>query len=335
MTRRDTDTTLMLFLATSFITLSHLDAFVPDPRIATGGAIGNAFFFFLSGFGLAKSLNADPGGARPSLPAYLRKRFLRLYPAAWIVACAMLVTGMVTFTGIGDLAKIFIWPTPFWFISAVVVFYVPIFFLARLAPAGIALAMAALVVPYLFFYSQLDLSQFVVEGDDHFKWINYFGITLTGCLVARLNLTPTPSVGAVALLAMSLLAFLVTKLTVFRFDVGYLQFLMHVWLYPIVCASFHIFASEAVLRPLRATPLFPAIALLAGLTLEIYLTLSGWLYWLEDQNYPFDHAVLLALALGPLLVFALVTRWLSQRLTAVVSRLLQPEARLMDPNRTA
>ena len=53
MTRRTTDTTLMLFMATVLITLSHLDAFVPDPRIATGGAIGNSLFFFLSGYGLA------------------------------------------------------------------------------------------------------------------------------------------------------------------------------------------------------------------------------------------------------------------------------------------
>ena len=76
-------------------------------------------------------------------------------------------------------------------------------------------------------------------------------------------------------------------------------------------------------------------ALLAGLTLEIYLSLTGWLYWLEDQNYPFGHAVLLLLALAPLVVFAWITRWLSRRLTAGVSRLLHPDAGLMDHNRTA
>lgn len=324
MTRRHTDTTLMLFLATAFITLSHLDAFVPDPRIATGGAIGNAFFFFLSGFGLTMSLNAPADGARPSLLNYLRKRFLRLYPAAWIVACALLATSMIGITGVVDLAKIFVWPTPFWFISAVVVFYVPVFFLARLAPRYLVMAMAALLVPYAIFYSQLDLSEFVVEGDDYFKWINYFGITLMGCLVARLNRPPAFSLLAVAALGASLLLFLATKLTVFRYDLGHLQFLMHVWLYPIVYFSFRIFASETVLRPLRATPIFPAIALLAGLTLEIYLCLTGWLYWLEDQNYPFDYAVLLLLALVPLLVFALATQWLSRRLTAGASRLLDP-----------
>ena len=143
-------------------------------------------------------------------------------------------------------------------------FYVPIFYLARLQPAGIAMALAALVVPYVFFYSQLDLSQFVVEGPDYFKWINYFGITLMGCLVARLKLTPAFSLFTVAALLVSLLLFLATKLTLFRHDMGHLQFLFHVWLYPIVFFSFHILSSEAVLKPLRATPLFPAIALLAA-----------------------------------------------------------------------
>lgn len=326
MTRRTTDTTLMLFMATVLITLSHLDAFVPDPRIATGGAIGNSLFFFLSGYGLALSLNAaGTDTSQPSLLAYLGKRLSRLYPAVFIVACAMLVTHQIGIASLTDLVAVFVWPTPFWFISAVVVFYLPIFYLARLQPAGIAMALAALVVPYVFFYSQLDLSQFVVEGPDYFKWINYFGITLMGCLVARLKLTPTFSLFTVAALLMSLLLFLATKLTLFRYDMGHLQFLFHVWLYPIVFFSFHILSSEAVLKPLRATPLFPAIALLAGLTLEIYLTQTAWIHWLEAQHYAFGHTVLLLMALVPVLVFSVLTRWLARRMTTGASHLFHKQ----------
>lgn len=325
MTRRPTDTTLMLFMATCLITLSHLDNFVPDPRIATGGAIGNALFFFLSGFGLTMSLNAGgSGGAEPSLLAYLRKRVLRLYPAALLVACVMLAVGMIGITTPADLVKTFIWPTPFWFISAVMAFYVPIFYLARLQPRGIAIAMGLLLIPYAIFYSQLDLSRFVVEGDDYFKWINYFGITLMGCLVARLQLRPELSLAAIAGLALSLLAFLVAKLTVFRFDLGELQFVFHVLLYPIIFFSYQVLAAETVVRPLRAMPFYPAIALLAGLTLEIYLTQTAWIHWLEAQNYPYSHAVLLPLAVVPLVVFSVLTQWLSNRMAHGVSRLLPP-----------
>lgn len=322
MAHRHTDTTLMLFLATALITLSHLDAFVPDPRIATGGAIGNSFFFFLSGYGLTMSLQAAGQDASfPSLLAYLGKRFTRLYPAAILVACAMLATHQIGIAGMADLVAVFVWPTPFWFISAVVVFYVPVFYLARLGATGIATAMALLLVPYVFFYSQLDLSTFVVEGPDRFKWINYFGITLMGCLVARLNLTPQLSPVTVAGLFVGLLSFLVTKLTLFRFDLGHLQFVFHLLLYPIVFFSYQVFASEAVLKPLRATPLFPAIALLAGLTLEIYLTQTAWIHWLETQELALHHAVLLLIALVPVLVFSLLTQWLTRRMTAGVSRL--------------
>ncbi len=332
MTHRDTDTTLMLFLATALITLSHLDAFVPDPRIATGGAIGNSLFFFLSGFGLAKSLNAATADAPPpSLMAYLRKRVVRLYPAVLIVACTMLAIGMVRVNGLTDLAAVFVWPTPFWFVSAVMAFYLPVFYLARLRPAGIATAMALLLVPYGFFYGQLDLSTFVVEGRgndftwaNHFKWINYFGITLLGCLVARLQLTPRLTPSSVATLLISLLLFLVAKLTVFRFDMGHLQFVFQALLYPIVYGCFQVFASEALLKPLRATPVFPFIALLGGLTLEIYLTQTAWIRWLEAQDTPYGHLVLLLLALVPLLVFSLLTRWLSNRMTASATRLFQP-----------
>lgn len=321
-TRRQTDTTLMLFLATVLITLSHLDPFVPDPRITTGGAIGNSLFFFLSGYGLAMSLNATGSDASlPSLLAYLRKRLLRLYPAVLIVAGAMLVAGRIDITGIADFAAVFLWPTPFWFISAVVVFYIPVFYLARLKPTGIAMAMALLVIPYIFFYSQLDLSKFVVEGRDYFKWINYFGITLLGCLVARLKLTPRFSVFTVAGLLVSLLLFLVSKLTVFKYDVGYMQFLFHVWMYPIIYFSFQVFSSETVLQKIRATPVFPAIALLAGLTLEIYLTQTAWIRWLETQDFGLHYAVVLVIALVPVLIFSILTRWLANRMTAGTSRL--------------
>lgn len=321
-TRRQTDTTLMLFLATVLITLSHLDPFVPDPRITTGGAIGNSLFFFLSGYGLAMSLNATGSDASlPSLLAYLRKRLLRLYPAVLIVAGAMLVAGRIDITGIADFAAVFLWPTPFWFISAVVVFYIPVFYLARLKPAGIATAMALLVIPYIFFYSQLDLSKFVVEGRDYFKWINYFGITLLGCLVARLKLTPRFSLFTVAALLVSLLLFLVSKLTVFKYDVGYMQFLFHVWMYPIIYFSFQVFSSETVLQRIRATPVFPAIALLAGLTLEIYLTQTAWIRWLETQDFGLHYAVVLVIALVPVLIFSILTRWLANRMTAGTSRL--------------
>jgi peptidoglycan/LPS O-acetylase OafA/YrhL len=321
-TRRQTDTTLMLFMATALITLSHLDAFVPDPRIATGGAIGNSLFFFLSGYGLAMSLNATGSDASmPSLLAYLRKRLLRLYPAVLIVACAMLATRQIGITSITDFAAVFLWPTPFWFISAVVVFYIPVFYLARLAPAGIATAMVLLLIPYIFFYSQLDLSKFVVEGPDYFKWINYFGITLMGCLVARLKLTPRFSLFTVAALLVSLLLFLVTKLTVFKYDMGHMQFLFHVWLYPIIYFSFHVLSSATLLQKIRATPVFPAIALLAGLTLEIYLTQTAWIHWLEAQNYDLHYTLLLAIALVPVLIFSMLTRWLANRMTAGPSRL--------------
>ena len=201
--------------------------------------------------------------------------------------------------------------------------------LAKLSPVvkiHLYTALAALVVPYVFFYSQLDLSTFVVEGPDYFKWINYFGITLMGCLVARLKLTPRISLSSVAALLVSLALFLVTKLTLFRYGMGHLQFLFHVWLYPIVFFSYHLFASETVLKPLRATPLFPAVALLAGLTLEIYLTQTAWIHWLEAQRYDFGHTVLLLMALVPVLIFSVLTRWLAQRMTAGAAPLFRKYA---------
>ena len=48
----------------------------------------------------------------------------------------------------------------------------------------------------------------------------------------------------------------------------------------------------------------PVVALLGGLTLEIYLTQTAWIRWLETQSLPDGPITLLLLALVPLLVFA-------------------------------
>ena len=66
------------------------------------------------------------------------------------------------------------------------------------------------------------------------------------------------------------------------------------------------------------------VSLLGGLTLEIYLTQTAWIRWLEAQSYPYGPLALLLLALVPLLVFSVLTRWVSQRMGSGVSRLFQP-----------
>jgi hypothetical protein len=70
--------------------------------------------------------------------------------------------------------------------------------------------------------------------------------------------------------------------------------------------------------------LFPGIALLAGLTLEIYLTQTAWIHWLEAQNYAYSYAILLPMALVPVLVLSILVRWMSHWMTTGVSRLLHP-----------
>lgn len=66
--------TLVKALATLLVMQSHCDELLPIPALATGGSIGDSFFFAVSGFALYYSVDKEA-------KAYFRKRVLRVYPA--------------------------------------------------------------------------------------------------------------------------------------------------------------------------------------------------------------------------------------------------------------
>lgn len=319
MINRQVDTRLMLFIATVLITLSHLDAFVPDPRIASGGAIGNSLFFFLSGFGVTCALKASAAAARsPSFFDYFKRRILRLYPAVLLMLGPALLANAVYHQKEFVFFKSLVWPTPFWFIPAVMLFYIPLFGIARLSPRVAILALAPLIVPYIYLYLQLDLSKFTVESENFVKIINYFCITVMGSVVAKSGIAPKATNLNIGMFLLSYLAFVVMKLTLFRFGFSEFQFVNHLLLYPIIYYSFHLFCSPKILALLSKTSARHAVYWLSGLTLEIYLVQGPWLALLENLNLDLGYTILFVIALAPIPLFAITLHRLADRLRALV-----------------
>jgi len=71
-----TDSNILRFIAIALIINSHLDEYYPIPYVATGGAIGNSLFFFVSSFGLLLSEMKNPRGFLD----WYSKRVKRIYP---------------------------------------------------------------------------------------------------------------------------------------------------------------------------------------------------------------------------------------------------------------
>ena len=309
----------MLFMATALITLSHLSAFLPHGRIG-GGAIGNSLFFFVSGFGVTCSLTASAAAARaPSFLDYFKRRIFRIYPAFVLMLGPSILAYMEYYQEKFEFFKSLVWPTPIWFVPAIMLFYIPLFFIARLSTRATILGLVPLIVLYIFLYLQLDLTQFTVEGENFTKIINYFCITVMGSVVAKSGTTPKADGMTIAMFILSYLAFLLIKLTLFRFGFSEYQFVYHLILYPIVYFSFQVFCAPKVLALLHRTSTWHIVYWVSGLTLEIYMVQIPWIAFLEHLDLQLDFAILLVIVLAPIPVFAITIHRLANALRGLVA----------------
>ena len=185
-------TDLLRAVAIALIVNSHFDGLYPAPALATGGALGNALFFALSGFGLAVRARGDDTG----FAEWYRRRVCRIYPALVLAVVLFFALPGRAWSGWGvrDWMAHLIWPTPYWFVTAMMLFYALLYPLRRLDRGGAYLAaLLGLFIPYLAWYlTGVDLSRYSIEGEGYFKWIHYFQIMLFGELRAELALNASP-----------------------------------------------------------------------------------------------------------------------------------------------
>ncbi len=267
------DTFFIRFLAIFFITNSHLDSLYSVPYVGTGGAIGNSLFFMLSGYGLALS---EQTTARPFIQWYWR-RILRIYPALIVVVAITdiwLLKGWQTWTW-SDYVAGFVWPTPAWFVSALMIFYIVFFFIMKIRhPVAYLMGIIALFMPYFYFYfTAMDLTQYTIEGPSHFKWIFYLQVMLFGGYLANRKELLTEGTGIHFLLLFAVSVFYYGILAAIQFGYGgSFQALIHLITFPVVYLILILSRSRFVIGKImsRKTLSF-VISLIGGLALEIYL----------------------------------------------------------------
>lgn len=301
------ETDIIKFCATVLITISHLDAFLPNPRWASGGAIGNALFFFISGYGLAKAYLFS-GGERGFF-CYIRKRYMRIYPAVWV---AVLVTFLLSNSESNlEVFKFFFWPTGYWFISAILVFYVPFYWIRQGRILVYQIVAFFVFVLYLFNYIYLDLSIFSVENG-YFKWIYYFGLMVFGAFLAGLSKECDKWFGHFCLLVLYLLLYIFLKLKLFNLGFGEFQFLFQLLAFPI-CYELYLLSKWTGLMELFSRFRFVtiAVAFIAGLTLEIYLVQVPLIHWLEKRDFGYEFPIPLIFSVLPIVPLAFVLKKVS------------------------
>lgn len=107
------------FLAIFLVFNSHLESVYPIPSLATGGSIGNALFFFVSGFTLFR-------GRMDRFDVWYSRRIRRIFiPVfSWAVIAYVIFD---TNTSINN----FILLKGIWFLQAIMVYYVILYFIKK------------------------------------------------------------------------------------------------------------------------------------------------------------------------------------------------------------
>lgn len=160
-------------LAVLLILNSHMDKIYPIQALATGGALGNSLFFICSGYCIR---GKDKTGG------WIFWKLARLYVPAVIVTFLFYRDSQAH-----PFSK-YVWPTCFWFVGAMVLFYIAYDILERLHLfEHYKLFLAIGIIIYAGYYILLlDTGVWVIEApgitsiEGCFKLIYYFMIMFTG-----------------------------------------------------------------------------------------------------------------------------------------------------------
>ena len=282
--------TLLRALACLLIINSHCRDYYPIPFLAIGGGHGNAIFFILSGYCLAEI-------KLPFLQWY-KKRLNRIIPITCIVLLlGIFIDGWSSLWGVSVWQIVLRYINRYWFVWAIVLYYVLFYALfqkqnERTALTAFAIYIAGYVLLYLFALNRRVFSV-ELEGFSLFKVYFYFGVFLVGGII-RLSygdfwMQKIKPPFLVFLLLLSLLVWCGEYALIMVWDTGLaLQFLIHL--------SVISFAVSTLLIALRFSDKFiipggyvgKFITGLAGSTLEIYLVQVTIVPLIPDWTFPLN-----------------------------------------------
>lgn len=124
----DITISMVKVIAMLLIINSHSDVLFPKKLsfLATGGALGNELFFLTGGY-LFKTKNDKFG-------LFCWKRYIRLYVPTYLMTIFLFLVGYIhlqEFNSVKEIFHLLIWPSQFWFVSAIFVFSIIQYFLVK------------------------------------------------------------------------------------------------------------------------------------------------------------------------------------------------------------
>jgi len=252
-----------------------MDSFYPISHMGTGGMIGNSLFFMLSAFGLYLSRQSR---GKMSFYSWYARRILRIFPSAWVVVI-MIVFPIDIFSGtlrlgnlLPELGKLFF--PPFWFLQALLIYYVLIFVILEKLTKQIMIIIGMLLgFLYIIVYSFcLDLRIWTIETLP-FNLIFYFLIILWG-LYLGMNEKEIRFSGKVDVAALLICVGIIYfhKYLMVKGILAWLQCIQHFAVFPLLYFSLKVARSKFIISLMDGnSAVSTVIKFLSSRTLELFM----------------------------------------------------------------
>lgn len=301
--KRDIGIDIIKFLAALLITNSHMRALYPESLsvLATGGAIGDALFFFCSGF----TLFLKPMGR---FDTWYKKRINRIYPTvfAYAIICAFVFN-------ISNDMKHTIIHGGGWFVSCIMIYYVIAYIIDRIMAnhlyISFIIAASITIMAYILWERPDGYSMY---GHTYMKWVFFFLFMLLGAIVGKKQ-TAIDGKKSIMALTISILAYFAIVIMSQKNDI--FNKIQLISLIPLLCITLFTYT---LCNCNKAKELFNnrninnVVMFVGGLCLEIYLIQIPLLKIDLGLPFPVNYIAMFALIISSAYILRCLARIFSQ-----------------------
>lgn len=280
--QRNVSIDILKFFACILITNSHLDVlYVKYGALATGGAIGDALFFFCSGFTLF-------WGGSYRFDNWYKRRIRRIYPTvfAWGILSAFVFSlkpsmDFVILSGGG------------WFVSCIMLYYPVLYLIRRYYSYRLWYLMVPVFAGCGIWYVLGDFpAGMSIYKGTYLKWCFFFIYMLLGAIIGKAVMKSRPGVSQprnILMLAVAIAVFYGIQI-VARQDVAIdkIQYLSLVPLGFICVYMYRMCECGLLVRLYQTRYVGWCMRLVSGLCLEVYLVQNPLISDSLNRLFPFN-----------------------------------------------